>query len=489
MGEVSDRLTAALAGRYAIAREVGAGGMASTRATKGVDMKRGLWSWPAMTLITALVFAIADGAAAQSQPLPATTPAAVGMSAERLARIRPVLQRYVDDAQVAGALALVVRDGKVVALDSAGYADIEGRKPMGRTAIFRMMSMTKPITAVAAMILVEEGKIALADPVSKYIPSFAGVRVLNRDGTQGGVSTVAPRRAITVRDLMTHRSGITYGFNDNPAAAIYREAGVEDGLASSELSLAQNADLIAAQPLLHQPGSAYEYGLGIDVLGRVVEVASGMDLAAFMEARIFRPLRMTDTYFVLPDQKADRIAAVYNRNASTLRPIGPRETIGLGRVTGIGTRGSSLLSGGAGLFSTALDYARFLQMVLNGGELDGARILSPATVRYMTTSHTSDLGRGVANPGQDYGLGFGVRVDPGQTPTAQSVGTFGWGGAFSTSGYADPAQDLIVLVLTQRYPTAGLTLVQAVTGVVYGAIEVEGDVGTPNPRIAVGGGR
>ncbi len=307
-----------------------------------------------------------------AQGPPRTRPELVGMSSARLARLRPALQAYVDSGRVAGAVAIVLRRGRVVALDTVGWADLEAHLPMRSNTIFRIASMTKAITSVGVMMLIEEGKLSLDDPVSKYLPAFKSERVLVAlgDSAKGTRDSLVPAiRQVTVHDLLTHRSGIAYVFADEaPNVGYYRRAAITDGLVPRG-TVSETVDQIAAQPLAFQPGTKWQYGLNTDVLGRLVEVVSGMSLDRFLTERILRPLRMNHTYCYVPDEETGLIAVPYTLGeGGRLRPMDPVQPIGHLIVSGKGSRGSrTYCSGGAGLYSTAPDYARFLQMLANGG--------------------------------------------------------------------------------------------------------------------------
>jgi CubicO group peptidase (beta-lactamase class C family) len=392
-----------------------------------------------LALVLLLIVTAAAPAPAQ-QRLPQAKPETVGMSSERLERIEEALQSYVGQGEIAGAATLVVRDGRIVARDSAGVMDLATGVPMRTDALFLIASMTKPVTSVAAMMLVEEGRMMLSDPISRYLPGFAEQRVLVPDSeAPGGIRLEPARRQITVRDLLTHRSGISYGFIDNTAVGdAYRAAGVQDGPGAVGLTQAENMARLAPLALAHHPGSAFRYGLSTDVLGHLVEVVSGMPLDEFFRRRIFAPLAMHDTDFHVPEAKVGRLAAMHTQERDgTLRSTGPDP------------RNSSLLSGGSGLYSTLDDYARFGQMLLNKGELDGVRILGTKTVELMTVSHTTDIGGAVAGGGQDFGLGFGVLAELGRSSSMGSEGNFGWGGAWGTTFWADPQERIVAVGMIQ----------------------------------------
>jgi CubicO group peptidase (beta-lactamase class C family) len=365
-----------------------------------------------------------------------------------------------------------VRDGKMVNFHATGYQDKDSKTPMRTDTIFRIMSMTKPITSVAVMMLYEEGKLLLNDPISKYIPSFKSQVVLTKDAS-GAAKTVPAQRVITVRDLLTHRAGLTYGFLDSgPVGDGYRSTNVSDGLTVTAGTLAENIDRLAAAPLLSQPGSAWNYGLSVDVLGRLVEVASGMPFDVFLRERIFKPLRMEDTSFEVADSKWARLATAYSPDgAGGIRPMKDPETFTNTIMSPIAyyKSGKKYFSGGAGLTSTIQDYSRFAQMLLNYGELDGVRLLSPKTVELMTTSHTSDLPPGgLLGPAARFGLGFRVGVDLGASQTLGSDGMFGWAGIYGTNFWVDPKEQLFAIVMVQRYP--GSTVAASFQALTYQAL-------------------
>lgn len=374
-----------------------------------------------------------------AQSLPTTRPESVGMSAERLEEIDELLAEIVKDGHVAGAVTLVAREGQIVARDSAGLMDLDRHQPMRTDAIFRIASMTKPITSLAIMMLVEDGLVSLSEPLSVHLPEFREMRVavLEEGGEEVGRLEAATRQ-ITIRDLLTHRSGLTYGFlDDGPVGDSYRSAGVSDGLQTEPLTLAENIARLAGQPLVHQPGSAYQYGLSTDVLGRVVEVTSGMPLDQFFRTRIFEPLGMRNTFFAVPPEMVGRVAGLHSRAQGQGLQVMP------------GWTASTLLSGGAGLFSTADDYMRFLQMMLNGGELDGVRLLSPKSVELMTVSHTTDLEGDQGGAGRGFGLGFAVIEDLGASGQHGSIGSYNWGGIWGTTFWVDPLEDLVAVGMVQ----------------------------------------
>jgi len=410
-----------------------------------------------------------------AQGPPRTRPELVGMSSARLARLRPALQAYVDSGRVAGAVAIVLRRGRVVALDTVGWADLEAHLPMRSNTIFRIASMTKAITSVGVMMLIEEGKLSLDDPVSKYLPAFKSERVLVAlgDSAKGTRDSLVPAiRQVTVHDLLTHRSGIAYVFADEASnVGYYRRAAITDGLVPRG-TVSETVDQIAAQPLAFQPGTKWQYGLNTDVLGRLIEVISGLPLDRFLTERILRPLRMNHTYCYVPDEETGLIAVPYTfGEGGRLRPMDPVQPIGHLIVSGKGSRGSrTYCSGGAGLYSTALDYARFLQMLANGGELDGVRIVSPKTVELMTASATSDLSPSPLGPGVGFGLGFAVVTDLGMSGAYGSLGRYSWGGAYGSTYWVDPRERLIGVLMIQLIPRPGIDVGERFETLAYQAI-------------------
>ena len=402
---------------------------------------------------------------AQPRPAPAT-PAAVGVSVERLNRLSSTLQQYVDQQRVAGLVTIVVRNGRTVHLEAFGKRDVESGAPMQADTIFRIASMSKAITSVATLMLLEEGKLLLNDPVSKFIPAFAKTTVIvpPPPGAVAGtpVSVVPAKRQITIRDLLTHTAGIGYGAG--PAESLYKAANVHMWyFADKNEAIATTIDRLAALPFDAQPGERYVYGFNTDILGVVVEKASGISLDEFFRTRIFQPLKMTDTHFYLPPEKRDRLATVYSLRDGKLTRA-PQEGMGQGAYVD-GPRPS--FSGGAGLLSTAGDYARFLQMVVNGGELDGVRLLSPKTVELMSSSHTG----GLFNEGRTgFGLGFEVVEHVGRSGEHGSVGLLSWGGAYHTDFWADPQEKLVAVLMTQLLPAAGSDLHGKFRALVYQSI-------------------
>lgn len=376
--------------------------------------------------------------------LPAASPHEVGLSAERLERIQGVFQHEIDDGALAGAVALVARHGKVAYFETLGELDREASIPMRSDAIFRIASMSKPITSVAVMSLMEEGRFLLDDPVSRFLPGFADMQVAVVDDPldpDSELTLVPAERQVTIRHLLSHTSGLTYGlFNRGPVGKLYREA----NLWGPDVTLSEFAAKVGELPLVHQPGTAWEYGISTDILGRVVEVASGMPFDEFLAERIFRPLGMNDTGFFVPDDKADRLAAHYAvQRDGTLVPAPAHLDF---------RQPPALPSGGAGVVSTVGDYARFAQMLLNGGELDGVRILSRKSVELMSADHTAGLTeRGILGD-SGFGLGLAVRGPLGDSGNLGSPGAVSWSGIYNTFFWVDPAEDLFAVFMTQVSP-------------------------------------
>ncbi len=431
---------------------------------------------PFLRTLAVCVFVAAAALSAQQSPPPkkvaapvqSLAPPAVGVSAHRLHRLHDGMKAFVDRNEVAGVVTLVVRDGRTVDIHATGFQDIDSKTPMRTNTIFRIASMTKPMTSVAVMMLYEEGKLFLTDPVSRFIPGFKSMTV----AAAGADKPVAAQRPITIRDLLSHRSGLTYGFmNGGAVGSGYRKNGVTDGLSTTPMTLAEGIDKLAAEPLVAQPGAAFNFSLSTDVLGRVVEVASGQPFDVFMRERIIAPLRMVDTDFTVPESKWSRLATVYSPDgAGGIRPMKDPETFGNATFSPIAYyKSRTYFSGGAGLVSTAADYARFAQMLLNGGSLDGVQLLSPKSIELMTRNHTADLPpSGLIGPGTGFGLGFRVVTDIAQTGAIGSDGRYGWLGIYGTEFWVDPKERLIGIVLAQRYP--GSPVAAAFQPLVYQAL-------------------
>ncbi len=406
-----------------------------------------------------------------AQPLPAASPESLGLSAQRLDRLKAAVQAYVDRGEIAGAVTLVMRDGQVAQLAAYGKADVEANAPMRPDTIFRIASMSKAVTSVAIMILSEEGRLMLADPVAKHLPAFARTTVAVAG--PGGLGTVPAKRALTIRDLLTHTAGISYGAG--PAAEQWKAAGLQGWyLSDRKEPIRTLVDRMATLPFDAQPGEQWVYGYNTDILGAIVEKVSGLPLDAFFRTRIFEPLKMVDTYFFLPPEKRDRLAVVYAAKAGGGITRAPAGAAGQGDFVD-GPR--ACFSGGAGLVSTAQDYARLLQMLLNGGELEGARLLSPTTVALMTSNHVGEL---YQNGTMGFGLGFELIEHLGRSGKPGSVGAYGWGSAYYSSYDVDPKERLIFVVLTQLLPARSVDLRDTFTYLVYQALVLANHPG-PGP--------
>jgi len=419
-------------------------------------------------LALAFVLALAAIAGAAAQELPTAKPESVGLSSERLERIAAKVQQTIEEKRIAGAVTLVARHGKVVYFKSQGSLDREANKPMRNDAIFRICSMTKPITSVAVMMLYEEGKFLLEDPVSKYLPEFKNPKVFVKPTDGRDPYTIPAAREITIRDLLTHTSGLTYDWNETLGGQ-YQAAHVASGLLQYDGTIEDNVKHLASVPLLFSPGSKWEYSLGIDVLGRLVEVASGIRLDQFFQKRIFEPLGMKDTYFYLPDNKVERLAVAYTYYDGKGLQRFPDTPIAEGTFSYSADypyRGpKKLFAGGAGLSATTADYYRFCQMMLAGGKLGDVRLLSRKSVELMSHDQLGHISDDLA-----FGIGFGV--DGMKTPLKElgSPGSYGWGGFFYTQFSIDPKEDMIVIFMAQLHPTGGLNLDSQVHALAYQSI-------------------
>ena len=365
--------------------------------------------------------------------LPRAVPEDVGMSTSRLERITPVMQRWVDDGKIPCALTMIAREGRLVHFEKFGTQDVATAKPVEFDTIFRIYSMTKPITSIAVMMLYEEGHFQLGTPVSELIPAFKDMQVY----TEGGEAIVDAEREMTIKHLLTHTAGLIYGGDwEHPINERYRAANFYGG------DLANMAQELGDIPLLHHPGDGWNYGMSTDVLGYLVEVVSGMPFEEFLKTRILNPLRMNDTAFSVPDDKADRYATLYEPTEDGGIQVMENTPVSSGPL-------SFFHSGGAGLQSTAADYLRFCQMLLNEGELDGVRLLGTKTVELIRMNHISDDWHPLERTGCGFGLGFAVVTNVADTHTLGSEGTYSWGGLASTTFWIDPVEDLIGILMTQ----------------------------------------
>ena len=401
------------------------------------------------------------------------SPEEVGLSGERLQRIDSHLRdRYLDPGKIAGALTLVARHGRIAHLSAQGHMDIEGTRALEEDAIFRIYSMTKPITSVATMMLYEKGLFQLRDPVTKFIPAFKGQGVF-RMGNYPQFLANRPKRAMTIKDLLMHTSGLTYGFmHRTPVDAAYRKAGLEG--AKTAGSLEEVVQKIASLPLEFSPGDAWNYSMSTDVLGYLVQVVSGKPFEQFLREEIFEPLGMNDTGFFVPPEKQSRLPFCYERllNRKLVVQDDP--------ATSPYLEPPEFVSGGGGLVSTAHDYLRFCEMLRRHGELDGARILSRKTIELMTKNHLpgdvdlTEMAQGTfaetPYEGVGFGLGFSVNLGPARTGAAGSAGEFAWGGAASTAFWIDPVEDLVVIFLTQLMPSRVYDFRAQLRAITYGSI-------------------
>ncbi len=396
-------------------------------------------------------------------------PESVGVSTAGLKRVSALVRRYVDSGRYAGAVCVVARRDRVVHFDAQGSMDAERGLPMRDDTIFRIFSMTKPVVSLGLMQLYEEGLFQLDDPVAQYLPELADLKVF-AGGDADRYDVREPARAMTVRDLLMHTSGLARSSARGPVSELYRRAGLS-GM-DSTYTLADLPGLLAGIPLQADPGARWIYGISTDLVGRLIEVIDGRPLDEYLQQRIFNPLRMTDTGFSVPKATIDRFAAGYTyKDPSYELADDPR--------TSAYTRPRSFLSGVGGLVSTAGDYLRFARMLANRGTLDGARVLGPRTVDFMTASHLpdgkdltamADTGGETKRAGQGFGLGFGVLLDPTVAQTIGTPGEYFWGGAASTAFFVSPADDLIVVFLTQLRPSATYPVRRELRAAVYGAL-------------------
>ena len=378
---------------------------------------------------------------ASAQPLPTAKPEQVGLSSQRLERFGQTIQAQIANERFPGAVVLIARKGKIAYFEAFGQRDPASGAPMPKDAIFRLYSMTKPFVSVAAMMLAEEGKLTLVAPVTTYLPQLANLQVAVAGKDADGKTTytlVKADRTPTVQDLLRHTSGFVYGgFTPNERVkAAYSTLGV-----MGDVTPAEQMERLAQAPLAHQPGTVWEYSISTDILGRVIEAVSGKSLGAFLAERVFAPLKLTDTVFVVPTGKVVRLAQPFAVDKATGKPITLFDV----------TVAHKNDAGGHGSAGTAGDYARFLQMMLNGGQLDGVRLLSRATVAYMTSDHLDTIKPAIPllSPGYGFGLGFAVRKAEGVASVPGSTGDYNWGGAAGTGFWVDPKEQLVAVIMTQ----------------------------------------
>jgi len=411
---------------------------------------------PRLLLMASLAAVLVQPALSATHDLPSASAESEGMSTERLAQLRSGMKELVDQGRLAGAVTMVSRHGKVVEFDASGKRDIAANAPMQKDSIFRIYSMSKPITGVAMMILFEEGKWQLNDPVAKYIPEFAKLKVYSTDANNNVVMK-DQAHPVTMRELMSHSGGFTYGFFSNTAVDKLQ---IEADLLNPNNTLDEFIKRVAKLPLNSQPGSEWHYSISVDIQGYIVQKLSGMPFEEFLEKRIFKPLGMVDTAFYVPKEKLNRFAEFYSYDKDgKLQVVGVKDGLNHDFAAK-----PALSSGGGGLVSTATDYMRFCQMLLNGGQLDGTRILSPLTVELM---HTNVLAPNVPilAPGAGFGLDFAIYTDPAAAGGYYGKGSYWWGGAAGTWFWIDPVNDLIVLGMIQQAAGTGAAAANGVPDV------------------------
>ncbi|MCM8570233.1 beta-lactamase family protein [Gramella jeungdoensis] len=398
-----------------------------------------------ISLLICILFFLSLEAQQKNSVLTEAKPESVGISSERLEKIGDMLQNSIESGQIPGAVALIAKDGKIVYHKAFGDAKANG-EDLEKEDIFRIASQSKAITATAVMMLWEEGKFRLDDPISKYIPEFKDPQLLaSFNEADSTFQSIPAKKEITIRHLLTHTSGIGYGVidSDERFKKIYAKAGITDLFTTEGVTIEESVKKLAKLPLHHQPGEKFTYSEGLDVLGYFIEIVSGKGFDEFLQERIFEPLGMNDTYFYLPASKADRLVQVQHKEGDKWEAFPVTFYDPQYPVKGAKT----FFSGGAGLSSTALDYAKFLQMYLNGGIYNGNRLLSPVTVKMILSNHTEDLFGG---PENFYGLAFGIVSKRGEEKGGQgSEGTFDWGGYFNTQYFADPVTDVIGILMKQ----------------------------------------
>lgn len=391
------------------------------------------------------------------------------LSAERLASVKGLLQSYVDQGRIAGAVVQIQQDGRTVLSTAVGWRDKEARDPIRQDTIFRIASQTKALTSVAVMMLLEDGKLLLDDPVGKHLPEWRSTNVAE-PSSNGRYDVVQAKRPITIRDLLTHTAGVSYG--SGPAEKAWRDAGFLGWYwADRKEPVASAVARMAALPMAAHPGEQFVYGYNTDILGVVVEKLSGMSLAAFLDTKLIRPLGLDDTSFYAPREKAKRIAVVYSAGASSISRAGAPGSWKDGGFAGQGhyvDGPRAAYSGGAGLLSTAPDYSRFLEMLRRGGELDGRRYLSRKSVELMTSNNLVDV---PYSPGKGFGLGFSIRTDVGRAGELGSAGEFGWGGAYHSTYWVDPQERMTVVYMTQLLPAADINDHGKLRALIYAALD------------------
>lgn len=410
----------------------------------------------------------------QTRELIEAEPEDVGLSSARLGNVTRLVQGYVDDGKIPGAIAMVARRGKIVQFETFGRRDVESDAPMSPDTIFRIYSMTKPIASVALMTLYEQGKFQLDDPVSTFVPEFKDLKVF-AGGTAEQYEVREPARAMTVRDVLMHTSGLISGGDATPVGQLYQRAELRGS--ASNGTLAEMVAKVGQLPLHCDPGSAWHYGISTDIVGYLCEVISGVRFDRFLQERIFQPLGITNTGFHVPESELGRFAANYRRGSST-----EPSYVSMDRpdASSAYARPRSYFSGAGGLVSTAADYMRFCKMLANGGELDGTRILGTRTLQFMTTNHLPD-GRDLTGMGQSrftettmegigFGLGFAVLLDPTKAQVIGTPGEYYWGGAASTAFFVSPREDLVMVFLTQLMPSGTYPFRRELRATIYSSI-------------------
>ena len=396
-----------------------------------------------------------------SQEFKYSDPEDEGFSKERLDKIAPVIQKYIDQDLTPGVLTAIMRNGKIVYLETQGFMDVKEKRPLEEDAIFRIASMTKPIASVALMILWEEGHFQLNDPVSKFIPAFSATKVSTTSDASGKTGDlVEPKRAITIRDMLTHTAGLSNSYIGNKDA--YRRAMYQPRPKSNS----EQINRLAKLALNYHPGEEWQYSAATSVVGHLVEIISGKSLDIFLKERLFGPLNMPDTHFYLESTKDGRLTAQYSPGKNKkiiLQDPGSEKSRWI-------TSPRNIFSGSGGLVSTARDYLRFQQMMLNKGQLNGVRILAPSTVSLMLENHTGDLPIWLTGPGTGFGLGYGVILDRGKSSSPLSEGSAYWGGAYCTISWIDPEKDLVGLMMTQVRPYTHINIRRDFQVMTYQAI-------------------
>jgi CubicO group peptidase (beta-lactamase class C family) len=416
----------------------------------------------ATRIFAVVVLAAAATGAFADPPLPVASPQSQGFAPDRLERLHARLQEFVDQGRYSGMVLLLARNGKIVDWQTFGQRDLEPRLAMEKDTIVRLYSMSKIVTSVAALILHEEGRLKLDDPVSKYLPALAKPKVMT-GGTVKAPVLVPAKTPITIKHLLTHTSGFVYGFGKAPVEKIYQDAKVFD-VSSMDAFVA----LAAKLPLAHQPGARFSYGINTDILGAVIEKVSGQPLDVFVEERICRPLGLADTGYDVPESKMARLAKVYQIKDGRFEGA-------QAMAASFAEKGRGFPTGGAGMFSTAGDYARFAQMLVNGGDLDGVRILGRKTVELMTANHLPDPRPTTDDGGADgFGLGVSVRLDLAKSNQLGSVGQFGWSGAATTHVVMDPKEKLVAILMAQHFPFNENNLFGDFTTLTYAALTSDG---------------